>query len=54
MEEPNLKEKQAETRHKKTYEPPKAIFIPLRIEERLMTCGKTEALMCKRYLLEGS
>jgi hypothetical protein len=26
--------------HKEPYEPPKAAFIPLKIEERLMACAK--------------
>jgi hypothetical protein len=28
---------------KKHYEPPKAEFIPLKTEERLLACGKEEA-----------
>jgi hypothetical protein len=26
-----------------TYEPPKAIYVPLKIEERMMYCGKSAA-----------
>ena len=28
---------------KKSYAPPKANFVPLKIEERLLTCGKVPA-----------
>ena len=27
-------------REKRVYEPPKATFVPLKIEERLLGCGK--------------
>jgi len=47
MEKSDLKEKQAKTECKQPYEPPKAIFIPLRIEERLMACLKYAANDCK-------
>jgi hypothetical protein len=40
MEKPNLMEEQAKTERKRPYEPPKAIFIQLRMEERLMACTK--------------
>ena len=48
MEKNNLKEKQTETERKEPYEPPKAIFIPLRNEERLMACAKLpSSKLCK-------
>jgi hypothetical protein len=46
MEKPNLMEKQAKTECKKPYEPPKAIFIQLRMEERLMACIKQIGATC--------
>jgi hypothetical protein len=49
MEKPNLMEKQAKTECKKPYEPPKAIFIQLRMEERLMVCGKPSNTTCSPW-----
>lgn len=31
---------------KKTYLPPKIEFVPVKVEEQLMTCGKEEGLPC--------
>lgn len=43
----NLKENQKQAKQqtdaKQPYEPPKAIFVPLKIEERLLACSKTPA-----------
>lgn len=36
MEEKNLKSKETN----RSYEPPKATFVPLKVEERLLGCGK--------------
>jgi hypothetical protein len=33
----------AATERKTPYEPPKAVFVPLQIEERLMACAKKNA-----------
>jgi len=46
MEKAHLIEQETRTERKKTYEPPKVVFIPLKIEERLMTCGKTFTEEC--------
>jgi hypothetical protein len=43
-----------ETEAKKPYEPPKATFIPLKIEERLMKCHKTTVEGCKLSQLSSS
>ncbi len=40
MEKRNLNEEQTDTQRKEPYEPPKATFIALKIEERLMACLK--------------
>jgi hypothetical protein len=45
-----LKEEETKTDSKKPYEPPKAIFIPLKIEERLMACRKTAGICNKNHL----
>jgi hypothetical protein len=40
MEKAHLSKQEAEAQRKKSYEQPKVTFIPLKIEERLMACGK--------------
>ena len=47
MEKAHPIEQEARTERKKPYEPPKVAFIPLKIEERLMTCLKYLPLSCK-------
>ncbi len=39
MEKEHRTEQKIKTDNKKPYEAPKIIFIPLRIEERLMACN---------------
>lgn len=31
---------------KKDYSPPKIVFVPLKVEEKLMTCGKEDGNQC--------
>ncbi len=40
MKKALLTKKDTETDHKKPYEPPKVTFTLLKIEEKLMACGK--------------
>ncbi len=47
MEKSNLIERETKTERKKPYEPPKVIFIPLKIEERLMACHKISGSVCR-------
>jgi hypothetical protein len=44
--EKELRQKEIENAGKEPYEPPKATFVPLKIEERLMACLKLDFLEC--------
>ena len=44
--EKELQQKEIENAGKEPYEPPKAIFVPLKIEERLMACLTKGDLLC--------
>jgi hypothetical protein len=44
--EKKLQQSETETAGKQPYDPPKATFVPLKIEERLMACDKVDVGPC--------
>ncbi|MFA5011871.1 MAG: hypothetical protein WC644_07920 [Ignavibacteria bacterium] len=46
MSLPENKKPEIEKSKKESYSPPKILFIPLKVEEQLMLCGKEEGEHC--------
>ena len=44
MRDQQVQKTEREAPERLPYEPPKAIFVPLKLEERLLKCGATSSL----------
>jgi hypothetical protein len=44
MENPEIQETKGQELQKQPYEPPKAIFVPLKLQERLLGCGPNSSV----------